>query len=126
VGPGERQKLRDKAAKAQEKTEAAREQAIKRVKSASTPLMLEPQAVKAIPYRGLAHQTDGSPTPAARMNFTNSDSHMMRTYGCLLQSFHCQAVVDGDHQVIVAMGGATSLRMWGTWCRTDADHHQHR
>ena len=102
---GEQQKLRDKAAKAKEKAEAARELAIEKAKEAGVELQgLEPQAADAMPYRGLAHRADGSPTPAAQRNFTDPDSHIVKSDGNLLQGYNCQAAVDGDHQVILAMG----------------------
>lgn len=56
-----------------------------------------------MPYRGLAHQADGSPTAAVQPNYTNPDSYIMKSDGYLLQGYTCQAVVDGDHQVIMAM-----------------------
>ncbi len=91
----EQQKLRDKA------KEASLE-----------PQGLEPQPANAMPYRGLAHRADGSPTPAAQRNHrcaegcacTDPDSHIVNCDGNVLQGCNCQAVVDGDHQVIVAMG----------------------
>ena len=102
---GEQQKLREKAAKAKEKAAAAKELAIEKSKDAGLePQGLEPQAVDAMPYRGLAHRADGSPTSAAQRNFTDPDSHIMKSDGNLLQGYNCQAAVDGDHQVIVAMG----------------------
>ena len=102
---GEQQKLREKAAKAKEKAEAARELAIEKAKEAGLePQGLEPQPADAMPYRGLAHRADGSPTPAAQRNFTDPDSHIVKSDGNVLQGYNCQAVVDGDHQVIVAMG----------------------
>lgn len=102
---GEQQKLRDKAAKAKAKAEAARELAIEKAHEAGLePQRLEPQAVDAMPYRSLAHRADGSPTPAAQRNFTDPDSHIVKSDGNVLQGYNCQAVVDGDHQVIVAMG----------------------
>ncbi len=102
---GEQQKLRDKAAKAKEKAEAARELAIEKANEAGVePQGLEPQPADAMPYRGLAHRADGSPTPAAQRNFTDPDSHIVKSDGNVLQGYNCQAVVDGDHQVIVAMG----------------------
>jgi transposase len=105
VEEGERQKLRDKAAKAQEKAEAAMELAIEKAQEAGLePQGLEPQAADAMPYRGLAHRADGSPTAAAQRNFTDPDSHIMKSDGNLLQGYNCQAAVDGDHQIIVAMG----------------------
>jgi len=101
----ELQKLRDKAAKAKEKAEAARELAIEKAREAGLePQGLEPQPADAMPYRGLAHRADGSPTPAAQRNFTDPDSHIVKSDGNVLQGYNCQAVVDGDHQVIVAMG----------------------
>jgi transposase len=102
---GEQQKLRDKAAKAQEKAEIARDLAIEKAHEAGLePQGLEPQAADAMPNRGLAHRADGSPTAAAQRNFTDPDSHIMKSDGNLLQGYNCQAVVDGDHQVMVAMG----------------------
>jgi transposase len=101
----EQQKLRDKAVKAQDKSEAARDLAIEKAHEAGLePQGLEPQAADAMPHRGLAHRADGSPTAAAQRNFTDPGSHIMKSDGNLLQGYNCQAAVDGDHQVIVAMG----------------------
>jgi transposase len=101
----EQQKLADKAARAREKAEAARELAIEKANEAGLePQGLEPQPVDAMPYRGLAHRADGSPTAKTQRNFTDPDSHIMKTGSNVLQGYNCQAVVDGDHQVIVAMG----------------------
>ena len=101
----EQQKLAGKAAKAQEKAEAAKELAIEKAQEAGLePEGLDPQPADAMPYRGLAHQADGSPTAAAQRNYTDPDSHIMKSDGNLLQGYNCQAAVDGDHQVIVAMG----------------------
>jgi len=44
------------------------------------------------------------PNLAAQRNFTDPDSHIMKSGGNVLQGYNCQSVVDGDHQVIVAMG----------------------
>ena len=65
---------------------------------------LERQPADAMPHRGLAHRADGSPTATAQRNFTDPDSHIMRSDGDVLQGYNCQAVVDSDHQVILAMG----------------------
>jgi transposase len=101
----EQQKLADKAARAREKAEAARELAIEKAHEAGLePQGLEPQPVDAMPYRGLAHRADGSPTAKTQRNFTDPDSHIVKSDGNVLQGYNCQAVVDGDHQVIVAMG----------------------
>jgi len=101
----EQQKLAGKAARAREKAEAARELAIEKANEAGLePQGLEPQPLDAMPYRGLAHRADGSPTSKTQRNFTDPDSHIVKSDGNVLQGYNCQAVVDGDHQVIVAMG----------------------
>jgi hypothetical protein len=105
AGDGEQQKLRDKATKAQEKAEAAKELASEKAKEAGLePQGLEPQTADAMPHRGLAHRADGSPTAKTQRNFTDPDSHIMKSDGNVLQGYNCQAAVDGDQQVIVAMG----------------------
>jgi transposase len=101
----EQQKLAGKAARAREKAEAARELALEKANEAGLePQGLEPQPADAMPYRGLAHRADGSPTAKTQRNFTDPDSHIVKSDGNVLQGYNCQAVVDGDHQVIVAMG----------------------
>ncbi len=101
----EEQKLADKAARAKEKAKAARELAIEKANEAGLePQGLESQPADAMPYRGLAHRADGSPTARTQRNFTDPDSHIVKSDGNVLQGYNCQAVVDGDHQVIVAMG----------------------
>jgi len=101
----EQQKLREKVDRSREKAEAARDLAIEKAGEAGLePEGLEPQAADAMPHRGLAHRANGSPTAAAQRNFTDPDSHIMKSDGNLLQGYNCQAAVDGDYQVIVAMG----------------------
>jgi hypothetical protein len=101
----EQQKLRDKADRSREKAKAAKDLAIEKAHEAGLePQGLEPQAADAMPHRGLAHRADGSPTTAAQRNFTDPGSHIMKSDGNLLQGYNGQAAVDGDHQVIVAMG----------------------
>jgi len=65
---------------------------------------LEPLESDQMPRRGLAHQADGTPTPKTQRNFTDPESHIMKGNGEMVQGYNCQAVVDGDHQVIVAVG----------------------
>jgi transposase len=101
----EQHKLRKKADRSREKAEAARDLAIEKAGEAGLePDGLEPRAADAMPKRGLAHRADGSPKASAQRNFTDPDSHIMKSDGNLLQGYNCQAAVDGDHQVIVAMG----------------------
>jgi len=101
----EQHKLRKKADRSRQKADAARDLANEKAREAGhEPEGLEPQAADAMPHRGLAHRADGSPKASAQRNFTDSDSHIMKSDGSLLQGYNCQAAVDGDHQVIVAMG----------------------
>jgi transposase len=101
----EQQKLRDKADRSRKKAEAAKDLAIEKAQEAGLdPDGLEPQAADAMPHRGLAHRADGSPKASAQRNFTDPDSHIMKSDGNLLPGYNCQAAVDADHQVIVAMG----------------------
>ena len=102
----EQQKLRKKANRSREKAEAAKRSGHREGtgEAGLEPEGLEPQAADAMPQRGLAHRADGSPKASAQRNFTDPDSHIMKSDGNLLQGYNCQAAVDGDHQVIVAMG----------------------
>jgi len=101
----EQHKLRKKADRSRQKAEAAKNLAIEKAREAGLePEGLEPLEADAMPHRGLAHRADGSPKASAQRNFTDSDSHIMKSDGNLLQGYNCQAAVDGDHQVIVAMG----------------------
>ncbi len=95
---------KDEAATA--KAKAAREQAIDAAESAGIePPDLEPRcAADAMPWRGLARKADGTPTKATQRNFTDPDSHLMKTDGHFIQGYNCQLAVDRDHQVIVAVG----------------------
>ena len=101
----EQQKLRDKADRSRKKAEAARDLAIEKAQEAGLdPDGLDPQPADAMPQRGLVHRADGSPKASTQRNFTDPDSHIMKSDGNMLQGYNCQAAVDGDHQVIVAVG----------------------
>jgi hypothetical protein len=73
---------------------------------------VDPLESDQMPRRGLVHQADGTSTPNNHRNhrpaegfaYTDPDSHIMKGNGEMIQSYNCQAVVDGDHQVIVAVG----------------------
>jgi hypothetical protein len=94
----EQHKLRKKADRSRQKAEAARDLAIEKAGEAGLePDGLEPQAADAMPHRGLAHRADGSPKASAQRNFTDPDSHLMKSDRNMLQGYNCQAAVDGDH-----------------------------
>jgi transposase len=58
----------------------------------------------AMPARTLPTDAAGNPKPSAQRNFTDPDSHILKGGDGWIQGYNCQAAVDGDHQVIVAIG----------------------
>ena len=105
VSEEEQQKRVAKAEKARHKAEAATELTMEKAALAGLePPDLEPLASDQMPRRGLAHHADGTPTAKTQRNFTDPESHIMRSNGEMIQGYNCQAVVDGDHQVILAVG----------------------
>lgn len=58
----------------------------------------------AMPLRQLPTDAAGMPRPSAQRNFTDPDSHILKGSEGWIQGYNCQAAVDGDHQVIVAIG----------------------
>ncbi|MBM5823519.1 MAG: IS1182 family transposase [Cyanobacteria bacterium K_Offshore_surface_m2_011] len=101
----EQAELNKKAEAAAAKAKAARQKAIEAAEIAGMePPDLEPLAADAMPRRGLARKADGTPINKTQRNFTDPDSHLMQSGGTFLQGYNCQLAVDGDHQVIVAIG----------------------
>ena len=58
----------------------------------------------AMPQRQLPTDATGNPKPQAQRNFTDPDSHILKGADGWIQGYNCQAAVDSDHQVIVAIG----------------------
>lgn len=58
----------------------------------------------AMPQRTLPTDAAGHPKPQAQRNFTDPDSHILKGGDGWIQGYNCQAAVDSDHQVIVAIG----------------------
>ena len=58
----------------------------------------------AMPQRQLPRDPSGKPKPLAQRNFTDPGSHILKGADGWIQGYNCQAAVDGDHQVIVAIG----------------------
>ena len=80
---------------------AFREGRLERIREAMAALEAEAQA-EAAGAEGKAHP--GVPEDKAQRNFTDPESRIMPTSGGrdFLQAYNCQAVVDHEHQVIVA------------------------
>jgi transposase len=58
----------------------------------------------AMPQRTLPTDAAGHPKARAQRNFTDPDSHILKGGDGWIQGYNAQAAVDGDHQVIVAIG----------------------
>ena len=99
----EEAELNKRAEAAAAKAKAAREKAIEAAKEAGLGSPdLESLMAEAMPRRNLAREADGTPISKAQRNFTDADSHLLKSDGHYIQSYNCQLAVDCDHQVIVA------------------------
>ena len=58
----------------------------------------------AMPQRTLPTDATGKPKLTTQRNFTDPDSHILKGADGWIQGYNAQAAVDGDHQVIVAIG----------------------
>jgi hypothetical protein len=57
-----------------------------------------------MPQRTLPSDAAGNPKPQAQRNLTDPDCHILKGSDGWIQGYNCQAAVDGDYQVIVAIG----------------------
>jgi hypothetical protein len=69
-----------------------------------SPLMTGERDPLALLQRTLPTDAAGHPKPTAQRNFTDPDSHILKGSAGWIQGYNAQAAVDGDHQVIVAIG----------------------
>ena len=97
---GARKRADDAQKLAMEKAEAAGLDLATRSVSAAT-AKADPLAM---PQRTLPTDAAGNPKPAAQRNFSDPDSHILKGSDGWMQGYNAQAAVDGDHQVIVAIG----------------------
>ncbi len=105
VPAAEQAELNKRAEAAAAKAKAAREKAIEAATEAGLePPDLEPLEDESMPRRGLARKANGTPTAKTQRNFTDPDSHLMKSDSHYIQGYNCQVAVDSDHQVIVAVG----------------------
>lgn len=58
----------------------------------------------AMPQRQLPANAVGKPKPQAQRNFTDPESHILKGADGWIQGYNCQVAVNGDNQVIVAIG----------------------
>ena len=100
------QQTERRARSARGRAELARKLAIDKAKAAglSTPDPLSSVDPVAMPSRNLPTTAAGDPKANAQRNFTDPDSHILKGGDGWIQGYNCQAAVDGDHQIIVAVG----------------------
>ena len=61
-----------------------------------------PRAATTLPSHRIPADKDGTPTPKAQRNFTDPESRIQKGHDGFVQGYNCQAVVDDQHQIIVA------------------------
>ena len=110
----EAQQAERRARSARGRAELARKLAIEKAQAAdlSTPDPLSSADPLAMPSRNLPTTAAGDPKANAQRNhryaegcaYTDPDSHILKGGDGWIQGYNCQAAVDGDHQIIVAVG----------------------
>jgi hypothetical protein len=93
---------------ARKRADDAEKLAIEKAEAAGLDLSAFAIAAKAdplaMPQRTLPTDAAGNPKPTAQRNFTDPDSHILKGVDGWIQGYNAQAAVDGDNQVIVAIG----------------------
>jgi hypothetical protein len=102
----EAQQAQRRARAARGRAELARKLAIDKAQAAGQPFPDPPNSADplAMPSRNLPTSAVGEPKANAQRNFTDPDSHILKGGDGWIQGYNCQAAVDGDHQIIVAVG----------------------
>jgi hypothetical protein len=102
----EAQQAERRAKAARGRAELARKLAVDKARAADLPAPDLPSSVDplAMPSRNLPTTAAGDPKANAQRNFTDADSHILKGGDGWMQGYNCQAAVDGDHQIIVAVG----------------------
>ncbi len=87
------------------RAELARRLAIEKAQAAGQPLPdpLNSADPLVMPSRNLPTNAAGDPKANAQRNFNDPDSHILKGGDGWIQGYNCQAAVDGDHQIIVAV-----------------------
>ena len=100
------QQAESRAKAARGRAELARRLAIDKAQAAGHPFPdpLNSANPLAMPSRNLPTTAAGEPKANAQRNFTDPDSHILKGGDGWIQGYNCQAAVDGDHQIIVAVG----------------------
>jgi len=59
-----------------------------------------------LPEHNITIDSAGNPKPKAQRNFTDPDSRILKDGTGFVQGYNCQAVVDEEHQIIIAAGAS--------------------
>ena len=86
----------------QERVEADLERTRSELSSTSTD---EQERIK-LPEHRVPTDAEGNPKAKAQRNFTDPDSRILKDGTGYVQGFNCQAVVDEEHQIIIAAGAS--------------------
>jgi len=93
---------------ARKRADDAQKLAIEKAEAAGlemeSPLMTAERDPLAMPQRTLPTDATGNPKPQAQRNVTDPESQILKGADGWIQGYNAQAAVDGDHQVIVAIG----------------------
>ncbi|SBO44725.1 IS1182 family transposase [Cyanobium sp. NIES-981] len=91
---------------AQKRADDAQKLAIEAALAAGleSPALVADRDPLVMPSRQLPTDATGTPKPKTQRNFTDPDSHILKGADSWIQGYNAQAAVDGDHQVIVAIG----------------------
>ncbi|MFM2158936.1 MAG: hypothetical protein RLZZ124_1410 [Cyanobacteriota bacterium] len=93
---------------ARKRADDAQKLAIEKAETAGlemeSPLMTAERDPLAMPQRTLPTDATGNPKPQAQRNVTDPESQILKSADGWIQGYNAQAAVDGDHQVIVAIG----------------------
>jgi transposase len=93
---------------ARKRADDAQKLAIEKAEAAGVELLIPladtPADLRAMPHRTIPTDAAGNPKPQAQRNFTDPESHILKGSEGWMQGYNCQAAVDSDHQVIVAIG----------------------
>jgi hypothetical protein len=68
-----------------------------------------------MPSSNLPTTAVGEPKANAQRNFTAPDSHILKGGNGWIHGYNRHAAVDGDHQIIVAVGSAVRPVMLPIW-----------
>lgn len=92
---------RIKALKAELEAEARGQDAEAKARQDDDDLPPSP-AETPLPKHHIPRTKDGSIDPKAQRNFTDAESRIMKSSDGYVQAYNCQAIVDEEHQIIVA------------------------